>query len=127
MARPLLQVKGARQLRATLGQAEDGLEDLKAANARAAALVAARARSQAPSKTGALVGTIRSSGTKTAGYVRAGFARVPYAGVIEWGYKTGTPIKGDHYVKDAAEATEPAWVRLYEQDLNNALRKVKGK
>lgn len=127
MPRPLLQVEGARELRRTLSASADGLEDLKAANARAAATVEARARSTAPRKTGTLVGTLRSSGTKTAGYVRAGYARTPYPGVIEWGYASGYPIEGQNYLTEAARSAEPQWIPEYEKDLETALRKVKGK
>jgi len=128
MARPLVQIEGARQLRATLGQSADGLEDLKTANARAAAVAADETRRRAPrGETGRLVGSVRSSGTKTAGYVRAGGARVPYPGVQEWGYRSGRPIKGQHYMTDAAKAAEPRWLPAYERELNDALKKIKGK
>ena len=47
-------VEGLRQLRKSLRQAGDDMQDLKAANKQAAEIVAARARSLAPSRTGAL-------------------------------------------------------------------------
>lgn len=128
MSRPQVQIEGADTLRKTLKAAGSDLEDLKAANARAAQIAAAAGRRLAPrGATGRLVGSIRSSGTKRAGYVRAGGARVPYPGVQEWGYRTGAPIEGQHYLKQGAKKTEPVWLPLYYNDVINALKKVKGK
>jgi hypothetical protein len=64
----------------------DDLEDLKALNLDVATLVSDRAKDIVPRRTGNLADTIRPAGTKTAGRVRAGFKRVPYAGVIHFGF-----------------------------------------
>lgn len=127
MAKPMVEVDGGPRLRSTLRKAGSDLEDLKAANARAAQIAAAAGRRLAPVKSGALVGTIRSSGTKTGGYVRAGYARTPYPGVQEWGYRTGRPIKGQHFLTTGAKQSEPVWLGLYYHDVIRALQKVEGK
>lgn len=128
MARPLLQIEGARNLRRTLAQSATGLEDLKRANANAARIVETETRRRAPrGQTGGLVASIRSSGTKTSGYVRAGGARRPYPGVIEWGYRSQRPIAGQHYMVQAAHDTESQWVPAYMKELEQALARVKGK
>ncbi|MDO5633282.1 MAG: hypothetical protein Q4G34_00195 [Micrococcus sp.] len=127
MGRPLVEIEGARQLRATLRKAGDSMEDLKAVHKAAADIAAAEGRRRAPRQSGTLVSTIRTSGTKTGAYVRAGFARVPYPGVQEWGYRTGRPIKGQHFLTTAASATEPQWRELYFRRLHQALNQVKGK
>lgn len=127
MARPLVQVDGGPRLRRTLRQAGSDLEDLKAANAAAAAIAAEGGRRKAPVASGTLAGTIRSSGTRTAGYVRAGYARTPYPGVQEWGYRSGRPIAGQHFLAEGAKATEPVWLDQYHKDVTTALKKVKGK
>ena len=64
----------------------DDLEDLKTLNLDVATMVAERAKDIVPRRTGNLADTIRPAGTKTAGRVRAGFKRVPYAGVIHLGH-----------------------------------------
>lgn len=128
MARPLVEVDGGPRLRSTLRKAGSDLEDLKAANARAAAIAADAGRRLAPrGATGRLVGSIRSSGTKTGGYVRAGYARIPYAGVQEWGYRSGRPIAGRYFLTTGAKQTEPIWLGLYYRDVIKALQKVEGK
>lgn len=126
MARPRVQIDGARQLRRTLKAAGDDLEDLKRANLQAAEIAAGAARTRAPRLTGALAGDIRASGTKTAGTIRAGRKRLPYAGAIHWGWPA-RGIEAQPYLTEGAQQTEPVWVPLYEQELKKALAKVKGK
>ncbi|WP_408936386.1 hypothetical protein [Corynebacterium tuberculostearicum] len=126
-----LKVEGGRQLRKTMRQAGSDLSDLKNANAQAAGIVSGRAKSWAPSRTGRLKNTVRSSGTKTAGIVRAGNNRksasgVPYAAPIHWGWKK-KHIKANPFLSYSAQATEPTWIRLYENLVNQALQKIRGK
>lgn len=124
--RPLVEVEGARQLRRTLRQAGDDLEDLKDANKQAAEVAATGARRNVPVESGALAGDIRAAGTKTAGVVRAGRKRLPYAGPIHWGWPA-RGIAAQPYLTEGAQQTETVWVPLYEQELDKALAKVKGK
>lgn len=124
--RPLVQVEGARELRRTLRAAGDDLEDLKAANQQAADIAATAARMRAPRRSGTLAGDIRASGTKTAGIVRAGRKKIPYAGPIHWGWPA-RGIEAQPYMTEGAQATEPIWVPLYQELMDDALKKVKGK
>lgn len=131
MAYQGLKIEGARQLRRTLREAGSDLTDLKAANAQAASIVSSRAKSWAPTRTGRLQSSVRSSGTKTAGIVRAGNNRksksgVPYAAPIHWGWKARN-IRANPFLSYSAQATEANWIRLYEQMVNKALSKIKGK
>lgn len=128
MARPapLVEIDGARELRRTLRAAGDDLEDLKAANQAAANIAAAAAKSEAPKLTGRLAGDIRASGTKTAGIIRAGRKKLPYAGVIHWGWPKRN-ILANPYITAGAQQTESIWVPLYQKQLDQALKKVKGK
>lgn len=131
MAYQGLKIEGGRQLRRTLRQAGSDLTDLKAANAQAASIVSNRAKSWAPTRTGRLQSSVRSSGTKTAGIVRAGNNRksksgVPYAAPIHWGWKARN-IRANPFLSYSAQATESTWIRLYEQLVNKALSKIKGK
>ena len=118
-------------LRATLRQAGDDLEQLKAIHSRVASVVEARARALAPKVTGTLASTIRSSGTKTAAIVRAGYKRTPYPGPNNWGWpESAGGIKGsfagEHWITKAAKDTEPEWLAMYLADVNKALSKIKG-
>ena len=81
-----IKATGVKELRRELRRMGDDLEDLKALNLTVATMVAERAKDIVPRRTGNLADTIRPAGTKTAGRVRAGFKRVPYAGVIHFGF-----------------------------------------
>ena len=81
-----IKATGVKELRRELRRMGDDLEDLKALNLDVATLVSDRAKDLVPRRTGTLADTIRPAGTKTAGRVRAGFKRVPYAGVIHFGF-----------------------------------------
>lgn len=120
-----LRVEGARQLRSTLRRAGDQLEDLRDTHAAAAALVAAAGTAAAPRRTGRLAGTVRGSGTKTHATVRAGYARVPYANPIHWGWPRRN-IRPSLFLTTAAAQTEPTWVELYTREVNRILDQVEG-
>jgi len=81
-----IKATGVKELRRELRRMGNDLEDLKALNLDVATLVSDRAKDIVPRRTGNLADTIRPAGTKTAGRVRAGFKRVPYAGVIHFGF-----------------------------------------
>lgn len=125
-----VKIEGARQLRRTLKDAGDDLNDLKEVNRAAAAVAANRAKTWAPRASGRLAGTVRSSGTKTAGIVRAGNNRktasgVPYANPIHWGWP-GRNIKANPFLSYSAQATEPRWLKLYENYIEKTLSKIRG-
>lgn len=124
--RPLVEVEGARQLRKTLRAAGDDLADLKDANQRAADIAVTAAKAGAPRRSGALAGDIRASGTKTAGIIRAGRKKIPYAGAVHWGWPS-RGIAAQPYMAEGAQRTESIWVPLYQQLMDDALKKVKGK
>lgn len=103
---------------------------MKSAHKSAAGIVASRAASWAPSVTGRLAGTIRSSGTKTAAIVRAGNNRksksgVPYANPIHWGWRARN-IRPNPFLSYSAQSTEPTWLPLFMKELNKAISKVEG-
>src|SRR6188508_1995954 len=110
MAGPIVKVEGARQLRATLRKAGDDLGDLQRIHATVSRIVAARAASNAPRVSGALAGSVRGSQAKTRAIVRAGGARVPYAGPIHWGWPRRN-IAATLFASRAATDTEPTWLQ----------------
>lgn len=125
-----VKLDGMRNLRRTLRQSGNDLQELKDVNAKAAGIAAARATSWVPKRSGRLGATVRSSGTKTAGIVRAGNNRktqsgVPYAGPIHWGWPARN-IKANPFLSYSAQATEPTWIKLYEKYLDSTLDKIKG-
>lgn len=125
MAGPGVRVEGARQLRATMRKAGADLDDLKAAHAAVAAFVATRAAAAAPRLTGALGGNVRGNKAAARATVKAGGARVPYAGPIHWGWAARN-IPAQPFIAATAQDTEPTWVALYEQGVATAIDQVRG-
>lgn len=125
MSSPVYQVEGGRELRRTLKQAGDDLQDLTAAHREAAEIAARASSALAPVKSGRLRDTIRAAGTKTAGIIRAGFARVPYAGPIHWGWRRRN-IDAQPFMSQGAQDSEGRWIRVYEDYIDTAMQKVKG-
>ena len=119
------ELKGAATLRRTLKQAGDDLEDLKEANAGAAKVVEEAALGLVPVDSGWLASTIRSTGTKAAGVVRAGGKTAPYAGPIHWGWPDRN-IPANPFAADAAKLTEHIWGEIYADAVNKALDRIKG-
>jgi hypothetical protein len=109
-----LRVQGGRKFRKALADAGVSLDDLKAAHAEAARIVERAASAAAPRRSGALAGSLRSSGTKTQGVVRAGGARVPYAAPIHWGWPKRN-IEASLFITKPAADTEAQWFTVYVQ------------
>lgn len=121
-----VRVEGARRLRTTLRAAGHSLTDLRDANRRAAGVAAGASRPLAPFRTGRLRASVRSSGTVSAGIIRAGRKSVPYAGAIHWGWPS-RKIKATPFLTLGAQSSEPVWLPLYEGEMHTALARVKGK
>lgn len=131
-----VRIDGGRRLRSTLKKAGGDLQDLRAANRRAVDTVKPVAAALAPRRSGRLDGTIRTGATIRAGTIKAGKKLVPYAGPIHWGWPTrpqpereiyGGPIRPNPFLSRAAQITEPAWVPIYEAEMLDVIRSVKGK
>lgn len=120
-----IRLEGARELRASLKDAGDDLADFKAAHAEAAEVVQTVAVGLVPVRTGALRASIRSTGSATAGVVRAGSARVPYAAAIHYGWPR-RGIKPHPFITEAAKRETPRVVDVIEQHITRILNKIKG-
>lgn len=120
-----IRVDGLRRLRSDLRKMEAGTQDLKAANAAVAALVATASAGRAPHRTGRLASSGRGNNAVGRATVTFGGASVPYAGPIHWGW----PARGiapHTFISDAAQATEPVWLELYVTGINHALEPLQG-
>lgn len=120
-----LEVEGLKRLRKDLRAMGDDLSDLKDVNAQVAQLVAARAASRAPRRTGRLAASVRGNRALSRATVLAGRSAVPYAGPIHWGWPSHG-IEGNPFMSEAAQETEPVWVELYENGIEKATAKVAG-
>lgn len=118
-----IQIQGQRELQRRLKKAGADLDELKAANLKAAQIVVPRAQSLAPKRTGKLVRTIRAGATRKAGVIRGGNNRktgVPYAGVIHYGWPKHH-IKAQPFMTTAAQQTENQWVKIYKFAVDKAI------
>jgi hypothetical protein len=122
---PLVEVKGVRELRKTMKAAGEDLADMKDANAAVGNMVAQTAKGIAPVRSGALAGAIRAGRAVGGVNVKAGSARIPYAGVIHWGWPAHN-IAANAFLSDAATSTESAWVALYEEEIGKIIDRVEG-
>lgn len=120
--------------------AGDSLEDLKQLHKDVATLVVAEAQRLVPRKDQDLAGTIRAAGTKTAAIARAGNKRIRYAGMIQWGRKIWPSVRSKKppsgrkkhdsvylpslFLTRAASDSEPKWVGMYIDHIENSLEKA---
>lgn len=118
-------VDGARELRRTLKAAGRDLGDLKEAHGSAGAVILPRVKGKAPRRSGRLAGNIRASAAATSLTVRAGGARVPYAGPIHWGWKKRN-IKAQPWITEEIRSTQPVLVAVYQAAVGRIIRTVRG-
>lgn len=122
---PVVEVRGAKELRKSLKRAGDDLGDLKDVHQAVGNLVVSTASGMAPRRSGALAGSIRAARAAAGVTIRAGSARIPYAGPIHWGWPARN-IAANPFLSNAATSTETAWVALYEDELNKIIDRVEG-
>lgn len=125
MPRPSVEVTGAKELRRAIRRAEDDLSKsaLKQAHRDAAEVVATEARYTVPVRSGTLAASIRAAGTQTKGVVRAGFAKVPHAGVIHFGWP-GHNISPQPFLYEAADARVDDVLDVYNARIEEIARRI---
>lgn len=121
-----VEVPGLRALRRDLRRMGDDLSDLKDASQEASGLVAREAGRRAPRRTGRLAGSGRGSRSTGRATVTFGGARVPYAGVIHWGWPARN-IAPQPFVVEAAEDTQPQWLAFYQAGVDQAVERIDGR
>lgn len=116
-----VQVKGLKETIRSLEQFGVSAEDLKTAFTKIGLIVQQDAQSNVRTKTGALAASIRPSKTKNKSEIRAGSARVPYAGVQEYGGYNG--IEPMSYLRDAVSDNRDTVTRLIDDELGDLIRR----
>lgn len=96
--------------------------ELKTMHAEAAKLVQGDAARIVPVRSGTLRNTLRSTGTVKSGVVRAGFAKVPYAGPIHFGWPARN-IRPNPFLYKAADARADDVVNLFDERVAALIRK----
>ena len=118
-----IKIQGGKELRRELRKMGDDMQDLKELNLDVATIVSERAKDIVPRRTWNLADTIRPSGTKTAGRVRSGFKRVPYAGVIHFGFPA-RGIKPQPFLYDALDQRRDEVLDRYFQGVKKIQKKA---
>lgn len=104
-------------------------KELATANRVASDVVVRQALSDVPVRTGALRASVKALGSQRDGRVKAGSARVPYAAAIHWGRGSGNrargqrggPIKGRHFLWDAARRVQEQVTDTYLKAIDRLL------
>lgn len=91
-------------------------EELREANKAAAEVVAAEARGRVPRRSGRLAKSIRATGGVRVAAVRAGGARMPYAGPIHFGWPAHN-IRPQPFLYDAADDRRTEVIAVYEKNI----------
>lgn len=118
-----LDVPGLRQLRRDLKRLGDDLADLKDTNQQVGDLVAVEAATRAPRRSGRLAGTGRAARAVGRATVTFGGGTVRYAGVIHHGWAERN-ITAQPFAYEAADATRPEWLALYQAGINAQIAKL---
>jgi len=125
-AKGTIKVEGASALRRTLRKAHGSVRELSHVHRQAGEIVARAGKVTAPRRSGRLANNIRATATQTRAEVRTGGKRLPYANPVHWGWKRRN-IKANPFLSQAAQKTEPSWIRLYERAMNDIVSRIKGK
>lgn len=118
-------VFGDRRFIRTMREAGVDVTRLNNTHKEAANIAADAARAAAPVRTGALARSIRTGATRKAGIIRAGRNSVPYANAIHWGWPA-RGIRANPSMSEAAQASEPAWLQVYERRVNEIINDIEG-
>lgn len=127
-----LKVTGLREAVRALERAGADVADLKAAFTKIGRVVVGRAERSVPGRTGALSASIRASRTKNKAVVRAGSARVPYAGINNYGAnrlrtRSGSWVPGNYpasgFLTNAANRDQDEYLRILRGEIDRIIAK----
>lgn len=128
MPSPRIEIENLKELRSAfvgLEEAMDLKNELKDVLRGGAEIVLEEAEQRVPVRSGALKSTLRAGGGATGANIKAGFARLPYAGVIHYGTRatSGRPsnIKPNPFLTDAAEAKTAEVVEFVEAGIQERI------
>lgn len=122
MASGGVRVEGLREVARTLERLGVEASDLKNAFNRIGNMVVSEAITLTPTLTGRLASSIRASKTKNKAVVRAGGAKVPYAGVQHYGMYNN--ITGTFYLTKAADNKADTVVDEIETELSRLIERL---
>lgn len=114
-------VEGLRECIRSLERFGVEVSDLKEVFTKIGTEVAREAKELAPTKSGALANSIRPSKTKNQAIIRAGSARVVYAGVQNYGGYNN--IEPHRFMEGAVERKQADTIRMLDDELGDLIRR----
>ncbi len=117
-----IRIEGLRKTFRALEAAGTASEDLKDLMHALGMIVVTAARPGTPTLSGALAGTLRAGRGKTKAVIRAGNARVPYAGVQHYGWPA-RGISAQPFLTDAVNSTRARTFAALDEGIGDLLRK----
>lgn len=118
-------VQNLRELRKALRTLEDKQlqKDLRMAHKRAADMARDASREEAPKRTGALSRTLASRANQNRASVKAGGAKVLYAGPIHFGWPARS-IQPNKFIYRAVSLRQTQIIEAYEAEVGSLLKKA---
>lgn len=123
MAQETIRVEGLRETVRSLEKLGTEAADLKQAFKTIGNIVVGEAQGLTPKLSGALAGSIKASNTKNKSDVRAGGAKVPYAGVIHYGWP-GHGIEPNPFLTTAAGNKQREVVNTLDDELGGLIKRL---
>lgn len=117
-----VRIEGLRELVRDLERLGVEVDDLKDVMASISRLGAQEIQVRAPRVSGALAGTVRGNRAKGKAVVTVGNARVPYAGVIAWGWPARN-IKPDGFVPEGVDSITRQVPEIFEDGIDKLIQK----
>lgn len=117
-----VQVVGADTLAATLHSAADDLDDFSGPGTQTTALIASRARTEVPRRTGRLASSITTRTKALEAEVSSGLA---YSNRTHWGYARYGQAAQPFLVRPAHQLI-PVWTRFYSAEVDRIVHTVRG-
>lgn len=118
-------VTGLRELVRNLEKIGADASDMKEVFTAIGTMVMADAARLAPRKTGRLAASIKPTKTKNKAAIRAGSARVPYAGAINYGWPA-RGIKPRKFMQIAIDSNEAKAIEMMDDGLGRIIQKHMG-
>jgi HK97 gp10 family phage protein len=108
-----IQIEGLKETQAALRAVSNDLKtEMKPTHLKAAQIIVDGSKRYVPVRSGKLAASIRAAATQTGGRVRAGFAAVPYAGPIHFGWPARR-IKPQPFIYDAMDDRRAEVLKVY--------------
>lgn len=125
-----IRITGHREVRRAIGRISSEMDKnsakgaLKEMNLEAATIVKKKADGLVPVRTGRLAATLRASGTQKSARVRAGFKRVPYAGVVHFGWPARN-IRPQPFLYEALDSRRAEVLAVYDERLSQLIKEYR--